>query len=138
MSIRGDGTAAYVAAGISNQIRSFAIDPVTLVLTPLTTTVDAGFPLAVAVDPAGKFLYTAETSIEVRPLATDGTVGAALGNTPAGGQCSALSFAPGGLTLFGHCFGGGAVVPIDPTTGAMSARTSGGFGTSRNAAWIIR
>jgi 6-phosphogluconolactonase (cycloisomerase 2 family) len=138
VTLRAGGSAAYVAAPNANDVLGFSIDPATLVMTPLAaTTGDAGYPFGIATDPAGKFLYTAQYSIDVRAIAVDGTLGAITGSVAPNGQCLALSFSPDGRTLFAHCYGS-VIVPIDPMTGAMSAPAAGPFGAGRNSAWVIR
>jgi len=100
ISIAVDPTGHFVYVGASDSVSAYAIDPTTGLLTALPGSPFAaagGYVNELAIDPSGKFLYTANTTTNnVSALAIDATTGSL---TPMPGSPFAAGDAPIALAI---------------------------------------
>jgi len=100
ISIAVDPTGHFVYVGASDSVSAYAIDPTTGLLTALPRSPFAaagGYLNELAIDPSGKFLYTANTTTNnVSALAIDATTGSL---TPMPGSPFAAGDAPIALAI---------------------------------------
>jgi 6-phosphogluconolactonase (cycloisomerase 2 family) len=134
-AIAPDGRHYYQTFSSIDQIAPFAIDAGTGALTPLSAGPAAAesFPRAIAIDPAGKFLYVAisdsgsDTSATVDGFLIDPTTGA-LTKMPSSPFLAttvpdSIAIDPSGRFLYVSCSISNVIAAfgIDPDTGTLSA-----------------
>jgi len=130
-----DGQYYYQTLSSIDQIEPFAVDGTSGALTPLSAGPVATevFPRAIAIDPAGKFLYVAisdsgtGTSTTVDGFLIDPSTGALtkMGASPFQVATTPVSIAidPSGRFLYVSCFNSAVIgaFTIDPDAGTLSA-----------------
>lgn len=136
MVVDPSGRFLYVANLVSNvagpsAISMYTINPTTGVLTPNTPpTVPTGwFPQGIAIDPSGKFVYTANTDDDTVSMFTvNATTGILTPTTPAsvpaGSQPVQIAIDPSGRFLYASNQGGMlSMYTINGSTGVLSPMT---------------
>ncbi len=113
----------------NGSIYSFNIDATSGALTPIAgspfyTPSPGNPPIGVAVDPSGKYLYTALFFFVIQPYAIDPNTGALgpIASSPAtgGGNLSFLAMDPLGKFLYAGSNGGILALTLDPNSGVAS------------------
>jgi 6-phosphogluconolactonase (cycloisomerase 2 family) len=124
------GGSVYGNIVFNNQVEGFAIGNGTGSLTPLSGSPFAlplvepyGFPVGMATDPQGKFLYVANVG-DIDELAINSTTGAltAISGSPVRGVANGdyLTIDPPGLFLFADGLNGISALAVDANTGALT------------------
>jgi 6-phosphogluconolactonase len=131
---------AYVANFNGNNVSGYTINPSTGALTPIPGSpfTTGGFPRSVAVDPSGKFAYTANEEGTVSGYTIDPSTGAltAIAGSPftTGGDLRSIAVDPSGKFAYLADFGGHVLgYTINPTTGALTAIAGSPFATAEEA-----
>jgi 6-phosphogluconolactonase len=130
ISISVDPTGHFVYVGAADSVSGYAIDPTTGLLTALPGSPFAaagGYANGLAIDPSGKFLYTANTTTNnVSALAIDATTGSLtpMPGSPfaAGDAPTAIAVDPASRFIFvaNLLSSNVSVFKIDAATGALS------------------
>jgi 6-phosphogluconolactonase len=130
LSIAVDPTGHFVYVGATDSVSAYAIDPITGLLTALPGSPFAaagGYANELAIDPSGRFLYTANTTTNnVSALAIDATTGSLTpmpGSPFAAGEAPiAIAVDPAGRFVFVANLHSSnvSVFKIDGATGALS------------------
>jgi 6-phosphogluconolactonase (cycloisomerase 2 family) len=132
------GSFVYVTATVTNQVYGFVLDSQTGATTPITAGApySTGLsPVAAVTDPAGRFLYTANSgaSNNVSVFRINATTGALTAGTAVsvGTAPSSLAVDPTGRFLYVSNFSSATVsaFSINQTTGALTSVTGSPFTT---------
>lgn len=144
IATNGSGTFAFVALNTSSEIQSYVIDPSSGRLTVSGTAVaSTGNPVAVAVEPLGRYLYAANSTGTVTSYA----IGSGSGQlTPTSVPSIAAGTAPAGIAVdplarFVYAVNTGSDdisgYSIDPATGNLTALAGSPFTTADSPLGIV-